>query len=63
MIGRCERFAPEVDGEVLVLPSEKGLQASPGTMVPVFITGSDVYDLTGQLVDTNVMAVTAQTSK
>ena len=63
MIGRCDRFAPEVDGEVLVLPSEKGLQASPGTMVPVFITGSDVYDLTGQLVDTNVMAVTAQTSK
>jgi ribosomal protein S12 methylthiotransferase len=32
-------------------------------MVPVFITGSDVYDLTGQLVDTNAMAVTAQTFK
>lgn len=55
MIGRCSRFAPEVDGEVLVHPGDNGLQASPGTMVPVLITGSDVYDLTGKVVGAAAM--------
>ena len=62
MIGRCARYAPEVDGEVLVLPSEQGLQATPGTMAPVFITGADLYDLTGQLIDKRAMDLATQSS-
>ena len=50
MIGRCARFAPEVDGEVHVQPGEDGQQAAPGTMVPVQITGADIYDLSGRIV-------------
>ncbi|MEB3255046.1 MAG: 30S ribosomal protein S12 methylthiotransferase RimO [Synechococcaceae cyanobacterium] len=50
MIGRCARFAPEVDGEVHVRPGEGGLCAAPGTMVPVRITGADTYDLHGEVV-------------
>ena len=62
MIGRCARYAPEVDGEVLVLPSEQGLQATPGTMAPVFITGADLYDLTGQLIDKRAIDLATQSS-
>ncbi len=50
MIGRCARFAPEVDGEVRVIPGEGGLCAAPGTMVPVRITAADTYDLIGEVV-------------
>ena len=60
MIGRCARFAPEVDGEVLIQPGENGLQAGPGTMVPVQITGSDVYDLTGRIVGASDMVAAAR---
>ena len=49
MIGRCARFT-EVDGEVQVQPRTDGLRAAPGTMVPVRITGADIYDLTGEIV-------------
>jgi ribosomal protein S12 methylthiotransferase len=50
MIGRCARYAPEVDGEVRVRPGAGGLCAAPGTMVPVRITAADTYDLTGEVV-------------
>jgi ribosomal protein S12 methylthiotransferase len=55
MIGRCARFAPEVDGEVRVSPGEGGLVAAPGTMVPVRITAADTYDLIGELVGARAM--------
>ncbi len=55
MIGRCARFAPEVDGEVRVQPGEGGLSAAPGTMVPVRITGADTYDLIGTVVGARAM--------
>ena len=55
MIGRCARFAPEVDGEVHVQPGEDGQQAQPGSMVPVQITGADIYDLSGQIVGARAM--------
>ena len=50
MLGRCARFAPEVDGEVRVSPGEGGLSAAPGTLVKVRITGADTYDLLGVVV-------------
>jgi ribosomal protein S12 methylthiotransferase len=55
MLGRCARFAPEVDGEVRVLPGEGGLCAAPGTMVTVRITGADTYDLIGEVVGAQAM--------
>ena len=55
MIGRCARFAPEVDGEVRVMPGEGGLCAAPGTMVPVRITAADTYDLIGEVVGAKAM--------
>ena len=55
MIGRCGRFAPEVDGEVRVRPGEGGLSAAPGTLVPVRITAADTYDLIGEVVGAKVM--------
>ena len=55
MIGRCARFAPEVDGEVRVMPGEGGLCAAPGTMVPVRITAADTYDLIGEVVGAQAM--------
>ncbi|TVQ43077.1 MAG: 30S ribosomal protein S12 methylthiotransferase RimO [Gloeocapsa sp. DLM2.Bin57] len=45
LIGRSSRFAPEVDGLVYV----QG-QASLGSIVPVTITGADIYDLYGEVV-------------
>jgi ribosomal protein S12 methylthiotransferase len=60
MIGRCSRFAPEVDGEVLVQPGDKGEQVNPGTMVPVQITGADIYDLTGRVVGASHMVAAAR---
>jgi ribosomal protein S12 methylthiotransferase len=50
MIGRCARFAPEVDGEVRVRPGVGGLSAAPGTMVTVRLTGAATYDLEGEVV-------------
>ncbi len=50
MLGRCNRYAPEVDGEVRVMPGEGGLCAAPGTMVPVRITAATTYDLVGVVV-------------
>ncbi len=55
MIGRCARFAPEVDGEVRVSPGEGGLCAAPGTMVPVRIKAADTYDLIGEVVGARAM--------
>jgi ribosomal protein S12 methylthiotransferase len=46
LIGRSSRFAPEVDGLVYV----QG-QASLGSIVPVTITQSDIYDLYGEVVE------------
>ena len=55
MLGRCARFAPEVDGEVRVMPGEGGLCAAPGTLVPVRITAADTYDLIGEVVGAKAM--------
>jgi ribosomal protein S12 methylthiotransferase len=55
MLGRCARFAPEVDGEVRVLPGEGGMCAAPGTMVPVRIIAADTYDLVGEVVGAKAM--------
>ena len=60
MIGRCARFAPEVDGEVQVQPRADGLQAAPGTMVPVRINGADIYDLSGEIVGATEMVASAR---
>jgi ribosomal protein S12 methylthiotransferase len=49
LIGRSERFAPEVDGLVYV----QG-EASLGSIIPVQITEANVYDLYGQVVLTTV---------
>jgi ribosomal protein S12 methylthiotransferase len=45
LIGRCARFAPEVDGIVYV----RG-EASLGSIVSVTITATDAYDLYGEVV-------------
>lgn len=63
MLGRCGRFAPDVDGEVHVLPGEAGLCAAPGTMVPVRITGSGPYDLQGVVVGATAMVKEALASR
>ncbi len=54
MLGRCARFAPEVDGQV-ILSTEDGQPVDLGMMVPALITGSDLYDLTGELVGAQAM--------
>ncbi|MFM7548925.1 MAG: TRAM domain-containing protein, partial [Cyanobacteriota bacterium] len=59
MVGRCSRYAPEVDGEVRVHPGEGGLCAAPGTMVPVRITAADTYDLIGEVVGAGAMVAEA----
>ena len=60
MIGRCSRFAPDVDGEVHVSPGKGHLQAMPGTMQPVRITGADIYDLDGELIGAQAMVTAAR---
>ena len=60
MIGRCYRFAPEVDGEVLLQPGLNGAYAEPGMMVPALITGVDLYDLTGELIGARDMVLSAR---
>ena len=55
MIGRCSRFAPEIDGEVR-LQIESSYQAlNPGMIVPTLITGADLYDLNGKIVNNKSM--------
>jgi len=49
-VGRCGRFAPEVDGEVRLQLGLDELNIKEGMMVPALITGADLYDLTGELV-------------
>ncbi len=63
MIGRCARFAPDVDGEVHVRPGLGGLCAAPGTMVPVRIIGADSYDLQGEVVGAAAMVQDAQQAR
>jgi ribosomal protein S12 methylthiotransferase len=46
LIGRSDRFSPEVDGQVLVHG-----EARLGTIVPVAIQNADAYDLYGQVVN------------
>ena len=36
-------------------PGEDGQQAAPGTLVPVQITGADIYDLSGRIVGARAM--------
>ncbi len=55
MIGRCSRFAPEVDGTVRILLGLDEDQLRPGMMIPVLLTGSDLYDLTGEPICLNEM--------
>ena len=55
LIDRCLRFAPDVDGEVLVRPGPDGRTAAPGTMVPVRLTGASAYDLEGEVVGIEAM--------
>jgi ribosomal protein S12 methylthiotransferase len=61
-IGRCLRFAPDVDGEVRVRPGVNGATATPGTMVPVLITGASEYDLEGEVVGVGAMVKTHRLS-
>jgi ribosomal protein S12 methylthiotransferase len=63
LIGRCARFAPDVDGDVRVKPGEGGLTASPGQMVPVRITAAHPYDLEGEVVGTAAMVLQARASR
>ncbi|SBO44791.1 30S ribosomal protein S12 methylthiotransferase RimO [Cyanobium sp. NIES-981] len=63
MLGRCSRFAPEVDGEVRVNPGPGGLCAAPGTMVPVRLTAADTYDLIGEVVGAGAMVHEAQAAR
>ncbi len=52
-IGRCLRFAPEVDGYVrLTKASTNTSNISPGMMVQALVIDSDLYDLTAELVST-----------
>ena len=63
MIGRCARFAPEVDGEVLLSSGEDGLTAQPGMMVPALITAADLYDLSGKVVGADAMVASLRRDK
>ncbi len=51
-VGRCSRFAPEVDGNVLIETPNTDLKTiSEGMMIPALITGADIYDLTAEIID------------
>ncbi|MEK9631582.1 MAG: 30S ribosomal protein S12 methylthiotransferase RimO [Synechococcus sp.] len=62
LIGRCLRFAPDVDGEVRIRAGSHGAAASAGTMVPVRITAADIYDLEGEVVGAQEMVDAARHS-
>ena len=49
MTGRCSRFAPEVDGEVILSSLSQPI-IKPGTMVRALVTGANLYDLTAEVV-------------
>lgn len=58
LIGRCARFAPDVDGLVYVQGN-----ARLGSIVPVAITGADIYDLTGHVATAADLLPAQQLSK
>ncbi len=55
LVGRCARFAPEVDGDVVLNSGLDDLNVKPGMMVPAKIIGADIYDLTAELVGAKAM--------
>ena len=65
IIGRCSRFSPEIDGVVIMESKSipKGLQINPGDMIPVEITGADIYDLVGNITDTKKMVDSIRKAK
>lgn len=60
MIGRCGRFAPEVDGEVILGPGSDDLNVQPGMIAPALITGAHLYDLTGELVGAKALVASCR---
>ena len=53
MVGRGQRDAPDVDGNVLVkMPPRERRAHPPGSLVRVRITGASEYDLSGKLATT-----------
>ncbi|WP_241433970.1 MULTISPECIES: 30S ribosomal protein S12 methylthiotransferase RimO [unclassified Prochlorococcus] len=61
ILGRCYRFAPEVDGSVRLQGDSSDKSFIPGSMVPALITGSDLYDLTGRVIGAKEMVLSART--
>ncbi len=49
IVGRCARFAPQVDGEVFLSSELDDFNVEAGIMVSALITGVDLYDLTGEV--------------
>ncbi len=49
LLGRCSRFAPEIDGLVRLNCDSLSQKIKPGMMVPSLITGSHMYDLIGRI--------------
>ncbi len=62
ILGRCFRFSPEVDGTVRILLTPENHYLSPGMMIPGLITGSELYDLTAEVIGAKEM-VQAERSK
>ncbi len=60
MLGRCSRFAPEVDGQVILRPGCTKLDVHVGMMVPALITGADLYDLSAEMVGAHSMVTQAR---
>ena len=60
IIGRCFRFAPEVDGTVRILLGSDENELREGMMIPVLLTGSDFYDLTGEVIGAKEMVLSAR---
>ncbi len=60
LIGRCARFAPEVDGSVRLKRDSTSQNIVPGMMIPGLITGSHLYDLTGKIVDASDLVLSAR---
>ncbi len=60
LVGRCSRFAPEVDGLVRIKYDLRSTKLIPGMMIPALITGSDLYDLTGKVITTKEMVFSAR---
>ena len=60
IVGRCYRFAPEVDGTVRILLGSDENELREGMMIPVLLTGSDFYDLTGEVIGAKEMVLSAR---